>query len=99
MKKALAILLAVCFLATVTAGAVSASENNNGNCVVHEDHNKQVIKKVIKPVQKPVTKKVVTPVKKPVTKKVVTPVQKPVTKKVVTPVQKPVTKPVTKTRL
>ena len=82
MKKALAILLAVCFLATVTAGAVSAHADNNGNCVVHEDHNKQVSKKVIKPVQKPVTKKVVKPVKKTVTKKVVKPVKKTVTKSV-----------------
>ena len=68
IKKVLAILLAVCFLGTVTAGAVSAHADNNGNYVVHEDHNKQVSKKVIKTVQKPVTKKVVTPVKKPVTK-------------------------------
>lgn len=82
IKKVLAILLAVCFLATVTAGAVSAHADTSGNCVVHEDHNKQVSKKVIKPVQKPVTKKVVQPVKKSVTKKVVQPVKKPVTKSV-----------------
>lgn len=99
IKKVLSILLAVCFLATVTAGAVSAHADNSGNCIVHEDHNKQVSKKVIKPVQKPVTKKVVKSVKKPVTKKVVKPVKKLVTKKVVKPVQKPVTKSVPKTRL
>ena len=80
IKKVLAILLAVCFLGTVTAGAVSAHADNNGNYVVHEDHNKQVSKKVIKPVQKPVTKKVVKSVQKPVTKKVVKSVKKPVTK-------------------
>ncbi len=80
IKKVLAILLAVCFLATVTAGAVSAHADDNGNNVVHEDHNKQVSKKVIKSVQKPVTKKVVKPVQKPVTKKVVKPVQKLVPK-------------------
>jgi len=67
IKKVLAILLAVCFMATVTAGAVSAHADTNGNHVVHEDHNKQISKKVIKPVQKPVTKKVVKSVKKPVT--------------------------------
>ncbi|WP_292388021.1 hypothetical protein, partial [Methanosarcina sp. UBA5] len=66
MKKVLAILLAVCFMATVTAGAVSAHADNNGNYVVHEDHNKQVSKKIIKPLQKPIQKKVVKPVKKPV---------------------------------
>jgi hypothetical protein len=64
----------------VTAGAVSAHADNNGNYVVHEDHNKQVSKKVIKPVQKPVTKEVVKSVKKPVTKKVIKPVKKPATK-------------------
>lgn len=68
IKKTLAVLLAVCFLATVTAGAVSAHANDNGNCVVHEDHHKQVHKPVPQPVKKPVHKPVYKPVYKPVTK-------------------------------
>ncbi len=95
IKKVLSILLAVCFLATVTAGAVSAHADNSGNCVVHEDHSK----KVVKTVKKPVAKKVIKPVQKPVIKKVVKTVKKPVTKKVVKSVKKPVTKSVPKTNL
>lgn len=99
IKKVLAILLTVCFMATVTAGAVSAHADDNGKYVVHEDHNKQVSKKVIKPVQKTVHKKVVKSVQKPVHKKVIKSVKKSVTKKAVKSVKKPVIKSVPKTRL
>lgn len=64
IKKTLAVLLAVCFLATVTAGAVSAHANDNVH-VVHEDHHKQVHKPVSQPVKKPVPKPVYKPVTKP----------------------------------
>lgn len=56
IKKALAVLLAVCFLATVTAGAVSAHADDNGHYIVHEDHHKQIHKPVLQPVHKPVIK-------------------------------------------
>lgn len=73
MKKALAILLAVCFMVTVTAGAVSAHADNNGHYVVHEDHHKQVHKQVHKPVIKSVHKQVHKPVIKTVYKTVTKP--------------------------
>ena len=75
IKKTLAVLLAVCFMVTVTAGAVSAHADDN----VH----KQVTKPVPTVVKKPVTKSVVKVVKKPVTKPVTTVVKKPVTKPVI----------------
>jgi len=68
MKKALAILLAVCFMVTVTAGAVSAHADDNGHYVVHEDHHKQVHKPVIKSIHKQVHKPVIKTVYKTVTK-------------------------------
>ncbi len=63
IKKTLAVLLAVCFMVTVTAGAVSAQVNDN----VHH----KLVNLVTKVVKKPVTKQVVKVTKKPVTKPIV----------------------------
>ncbi len=71
IKKVLAILLAVCFLATVTAGAVSAHADDNGHYIVHEDHHKQIHKPVPPPVHKQVHKSVHKPVPQPVHKPVI----------------------------
>ena len=88
IKKTLAVLLAVCFLATFTAGAVSAHANDNGHYIVHEAHHKHVQKSVTKIVQKPVQKQVVKVVKKPVQKQVVKIVKKPVQKQVIKIIKK-----------
>lgn len=48
IKKVLAVLLAICFMATVTAGTVSAHANENGHHII--------IKPVTKTVKKPTTK-------------------------------------------
>jgi hypothetical protein len=85
IKKTLAVLLAVCFMVTVTAGAVSAQANDN----VHQNDN--VHHKLVTPVTKVVKKPVTNPVVK-VTK--VT--KKPVTKPVVKVTKKLVTNPIVK---
>ncbi|HEY3361437.1 MAG TPA: hypothetical protein VGK06_06275 [Methanosarcina sp.] len=71
IKKTLAVLLAVCFMVTVTAGAVSAQANDNVHKQVTTVVKKPVTTPVVKVVKKPVTKPVTTVVKKPVTKPVI----------------------------
>jgi hypothetical protein len=86
IKKIFTVLLTLCFIATVTSGAVSAQANDNA----HHKLVTPVTKVVKKPVTNPVVK-VTKVTKKPVTKPVVKVTKKPVTKTTTKPV-KPVTK-------
>ncbi|HEY3361179.1 MAG TPA: hypothetical protein VGK06_04935 [Methanosarcina sp.] len=69
IKKILGILLALCFVMSVTAATVGATPNAvNKDVKKFDNDNKQVTKPVTKPVSTVVKKPVTTVVKKPVTK-------------------------------